>query len=727
MERAPADEGAPAGPARALELPESRSVERLVLSRGNLFLVTNSAGDIVPAGARDLGLFHEDTRYLSHLLLRCAGGPMTLLSKAVISAALAQMDMTITDREFGGLVDDPQNFLHVRRKHLIDTAELVVQIAVTNHLRKPIDLWVELSAGSDFADIFEVRGARRVRRGELLPFRRGPSELSFGYKGLDGIVYRTVCRFAPDPARIGESWARFELRLQPGESETIEAVVKPERNGIPRANELRPFDVRLHAARDEARAFVDGCTRFRVGDRLLQAALDRSIEDLYALRIHDHGRWIVGAGVPWYAAPFGRDALIAGLQTLPVAPELARETLRTLAAYQGTRDDPARDEEPGKIMHELRRGELARVGEIPHNPYYGSIDATPLFVILAGELHRWMGDQRFLHEIWPAVRRAIDWLDRGTREATEPLRYERRSPRGLVNQGWKDSSDAISYPDGQRAASPIALVEVQGYAVDAYVAAGAMARRLGDEATARAMELRAARMRDLIEQRFFLAAAGFYALAIDGEGRQVPTLSSNPGHLLFAHAVLPPRALRIAEVLLSPTMFSGFGIRTVGRGQAVYNPLSYHNGSVWPHDNALCGLGMARYGMVAGTLAILDGMRDAVAHFGHQRLPELFCGTGRGEGDVLVQYPVSCSPQAWSAGSLFMLLQGILGLWPRAEERVLLVRNPHLPEWLGEVEIEGLRIGRSEVTLRFFRRDTRCHVDVLDVTGGPLRVQIELD
>jgi glycogen debranching enzyme len=712
------------GGGRALELPVSGETEPLVLSRGNLFCVTNQRGDIAPAGARDLGLFANDTRHLSYLELFIAGGPPVALSSDTHGAANSQIDLTLTDSQFGGFLSDPQNFLHIRRKQLLD-GELVEQITLTNHLRRPVDLWIELRMAADFADVFEVRGARRKRRGTLRAPQHAGDQLIFSYQGLDGECYRTVLRFLPEPRRVGPTGPFWDLRLDPGEATVLQVVVQPLRSESASVSWV-PYDVRLGKLRDAHQAFVAQTTRVRCNNLTFEDALTGDLEDIDALRLRLGEREILGAGIPWFAAPFGRDAILTSFELLSIAPELAVETLQTLAAYQGTRFDDWREEEPGKIMHELRRGEMVRTGEIPHSPYYGSIDATPLWLMLLGETYRWQGDRALLQRLLPNAEAALAWIERRLDEGGGFVRFQRKHDKGLENQGWKDSRDGVSFPDGRLARTPIALVEVQGYAVGALDAMARVLVALGDPERASRLTARARALEQAIHHAFWVEDSRFYALALDGEDRQVPTIASNPGHLLFARAIAEEHAGRVVDVLLADELYSGFGVRTLARGQAVYNPLSYHNGSVWPHDNAICAHGAAIYGRTNAALQIFEGLYEASQHFRRGRLPELFCGLGRAEGDFLVHYPVSCSPQAWASGAFFLLLQSVLGIEPDAPRGLLHITNPRMPSFLERLQLVGLRVGDARVTLHFERHEKgRCHVDVVD-RSAPIAVHIDL-
>ncbi|HKO15413.1 MAG TPA: amylo-alpha-1,6-glucosidase, partial [Gemmatimonadaceae bacterium] len=469
------------------------------------------------------------------------------------------------------------------------------------------------------------------------------------------------------------------------------------------------------------------CSRWTSTVDVFDATLARAVDDLRALYVEIDGAEVISAGIPWYSTVFGRDSIITSLQTLPLTPRIAADTLRYLASWQGTKEDRYTEEQPGKILHELRRGELARSGEIPHVPYYGSVDATPLWVVLLHETWRWTGDLALVRELMPNALRALEWIDRyGDLDGDGFVEYASTSERGLVNQGWKDSSDGVPFPDGRLPAPPIALVEVQGYVYDARVRAAALCDVLGDAARAERLRSEAAGLRERILERFWLEEPGTFALALDRDKRPVPTVTSNAGHLLWSRVPDPARAARTAAVLLAPRMFSGWGIRTLSAAHPVYNPMSYHDGSVWPHDNALIVLGLSHYGHVREALPVVAAMQEAAAQLEFHRLPELFCGMTRGSGLQPVLYPVSCSPQAWASGAFFMFLQAVLGLLPDAPAGVLHVRDPRLPTGVDELTITGLHIGGSRVALQFRRHHDRTLANLIGVEGAPVQVRIEL-
>ena len=749
------------------QLPESTGTDKLVLKRGNLFAVTGRLGDIHPPGARDQGAYFEDTRFLSLLKLNVAGGPPVVLSTQTTAEYTSQIDLTVTSLNFGGVFADPVNFLHLRREQLIDD-HLIERLTLTNFLVRDIAYWIEYEFAADFADQFEVRGAKRRARGTYFKPLVGRDRVVLAYQGRDGVLYRSEISFplrAPDLLTPGK--ARFSFHLGPNESASLELHVVPSlhsvRSGVsvreaadanrqPGHRQIalvavepeggwaypgsdheqtpppqRRFEERMAGARREYREWSAASTVIESNEEAFNWALRQAVADLKALEIRWEGRKVISAGIPWYASPFGRDALITGFQALLINPEIAREALLFLAAHQGKRIDEFREEEPGKILHEIRRGELARTGEVPHTPYYGSIDATPLFIILFTEYLQWTDDRRTGEELLPAAEAALRWIDEyGDQDQDGFIEYERRSERGLQNQGWKDSHDGVPHLDGTAAKPPIALIEVQGYCVDARRRMARLYRQLGRREDAARCTAAAQKLTRRIDEAFWMERAGTYAIALDGQKHQVMSVTSNPGHLLFSRAVPEAKARRVARTLLSSDGFSGWGVRTLSRGQKAYNPLSYHNGTIWPHDNSLIAMGLANYGMQKQAGLLLTGAYEAARSFRHYRLPELFCGMGRGEGDLPVNYPVSCSPQAWASGAVFLMLRACLGLYPDAPRRSLRIVNPQLPPWMNEVTLSRLRIGASRVTLHFTRTGEGCFAAITETEGEPLSTRIEV-
>lgn len=747
------------------ELPESTGTDKLVLKRGNLFAVLGRLGDINPPGARDQGAYFEDTRFLSFLRLNVAGGPPVVLSTQATPEYTSQIDLTVTSQSFGGLFADPVNFIHLRREQLIDD-HLVERLTLTNFLIRDVDYWVEYEFASDFADQFEVRGARRRSRGTFFKPIVGRDRVVMAYQGRDGVLYRSEVSFplrAPDQLSPGK--ARFSFHLGPNETASLELHVIPSlhavRNGSVREAAdaarqpgyktlaiatsepaggwsypgsehdqnppgQRRFEERVSSANSDYRQWAESSTSIATNEAAFDWSLRQSVADLKALEIRWEGRKVISAGVPWYASPFGRDALITGFQALLINPEIARDALMFLAAHQGKKVDEFREEEPGKILHEIRRGELARTGEVPHTPYYGSIDSTPLFIILFTEYLQWTDDRRSGEELLPAAEAALRWIDEfGDKDHDGFIEYERRSERGLENQGWKDSRDGVPHLDGTPARPPIALVEVQGYCVDARRRMARLYRQLGRREDAARCAAAAQKLARRIDEAFWMESASTYAIALDGQKHQVMSVTSNPGHLLFSRAVPEAKARRVAKTLLSSDGYSGWGVRTLSRGQKAYNPLSYHNGTIWPHDNSLFAMGLSNYGMQKQAGLLLTGQYEAARNFRHYRLPELFCGMARNGGDLPVNYPVSCSPQAWASGAVFLMLRACLGIYPDAPRRSLKIVNPQLPHWMDEITLTRLRVGSTRVSLHFHRKGDGCFAAITETQGEPLSTRIE--
>jgi glycogen debranching enzyme len=746
----PAEAESLCGYRSARELPEATDPEKRVLKHGNLFVVTNRLGDIWPAGARDLGAYFDDTRMLSTYRLRLAGEPVVCLSSQQAREGRSQIDLTVTSMNFGGVFSDPVNFLHLRRDQLVHE-QFVERLTLTNFLVRPVDYWLELEFQCDFADVFEVRGAQRERRGTYYHPHVSTDDVRFLYFGRDHVFYEVRLSLTPAPTSLSRERARYELSLQPNETMTVEVTVSPRLRVPPVSGDSRSpltwpdpgtyfpgtrsahapsvhsFSSRAESLRTDAESWAARCTRLRTNDELFDEISEQSIADLHALVVDCGGQSVVSAGIPWYTAPFGRDAILTAFESLLVAPELARDTLAFLASHQGRARNDYREEAPGKILHEVRRGEMARAGEVPHSPYFGTADATPLWIVLLSEYLQWSGDEEFVAAHLPNADAALEWMHAdGDPDRDGFIEYERKGERGLINQGWKDSTDGVPFADGTRCEPPIALVEVQGYAADAERRLAELHRRFGNRK--RALEIgELSRQRERrIEQVFWVPQANCYGLALDRNKKLAETITSNAGHLLFSGAVSQTRANRLAKTILGPSMWTGWGIRTLATGQRVYNPLSYHNGTVWPHDNAIIAQGLSHYGRNDLASQILTGLFEAAHHFDGSRLPELYCGLERSSGAFPVPYPVACSPQAWASAALFGTLRACLGLYPDASRGLLRVVDPHLPPWLKEVELQGLRIGKTRLDLRFARAGERVFVSVQKQEGAPLQTRIEL-
>ncbi|HEX6980562.1 MAG TPA: amylo-alpha-1,6-glucosidase [Alphaproteobacteria bacterium] len=697
------DQGSPF----AISAPDTTPAYRPhVLKAGDTFLVVDPYGDIQATGPQAEGLFHTDTRFLSYLALSVNGHRLLLLSSNVTEDNLALViDLTNPDMHFEGrhLARDA---IHVLRTIVIEDGAYFETLQIRNYGCEPCAFALMLRFGADFADIFEVRGQTRPKRGRYLPEVLRPSEAVLRYQGLDGVRRETSFSFDIPPDDLTSRSASFRLSLGAGESRSLAFTVHCMPNGERRSRSTdfgqcwRNTQRRMKALRDQ-RAVI------RSSNVSFNNWLNRSSADIEMLvTMTDTGPYPY-AGIPWFSTAFGRDAIITALECLWFAPYLARGTLRFLAATQATELRPEMDAEPGKILHETRRGEMAILGEIPFGRYYGSVDATPLFVMLARAYFERTGDVRLIGDIWPNIEAALGWMtDYGDLDGDGFLEYDRRTPTGLVNQGWKDSSDSVFHADGRLGEPPIALCEVQSYAYAAWVGAAALARALGRNERANEFTARAINLRRRFEDAFWCDELGTYAIALDRDKRPCRVRSSNAGHTLLTGIASPERAAAVAATLTDPTSFSNWGIRTIATTEARYNPMSYHNGSIWPHDNALIALGFARYSLTEPLAKLVTGMFDAAMAVDLNRLPELFCGFDRRPGQGPTRYPVACLPQAWASGTVFALMGAMLGISFNPYMRQIRLTRPVLPAFLNEVEITGLTLGTASVDL-LFRRHTR--------------------
>jgi glycogen debranching enzyme len=710
---------------RAFQSFEPRKVNNLTLIDGKTFLSTTVAGDIAPSGAPDVGFFHDDTRFLSHLELRIGGHRALMLSSGTENNYNSQIELTTANITLRNSFDLPENTIHVRREQLLANEVFFDRLTFENFNLSSVDLLVELTYDADFVDVFQVRGVAREAEGQYFqPIIHG-NRLSFYYRGRDGILRFSVVEMTPAPDDLDEHIARWELKLPPLKKFSLEVTVTPFVEG--RESRATGYDhaAKLRLRRQKYTEWRNDSTHFESSQGVFDAMLNTAIGDFHALQVPDRDQRTIAAGIPWFATIFGRDSIISSYQALSLNPQLATDTLRVLARYQGTEYNDWRDEEPGKILHEFRNGELTRSGEMPFGPYYGSVDATPLFLILLSETYNWTADDELVRELLPAAYRALDWIDRyGDLDGDGLIEYQRRSPKGLFNQGWKDSWDANMRPDGSIAKPPIALVEVQGYVYDAKYRMASLLRSFGDTSRADRLKREATEMSKRLDKAFWMSGQNYYAMALDSQKKQVDVVSSNVGHLLFTRALSRERMRVVVERLMCDDMFTGWGWRTLSRAERVFNPLSYHRGSVWPHDNSLIAHGMALNEYREPALRALTSLFEAALYFRDYRLPELFCGVQRGENDQPVHYPVSCSPQAWASGAMFLILSSVLGIRPSAQRRELNIINPELPEWLGQLHIRHLRVGKSRVSLDFTRSHDRTYCNVVGITGEKLLVNV---
>jgi glycogen debranching enzyme len=688
-----------------------------VLLHGDTFAIFDRFGDIHPVGFGQQGLYRQDTRYLNRLELRLCGVRPLLLSSAVREDNLVlAVDLTNPDLESPRGRPLPRGTVHLLRTKFLLDGVCSEQIVLYNYGEAPVDIDLSIAFNADFADIFEVRGQSRPRRGVSLAPEITPAGVTLSYRGLDNIIRSAVLRGAPTEWRFTDSGLSAPIHLQPHEETTLTFTISCESNGTVHPPERH--DEGLARASNERALSPVAEIDIYTSNEQFNEWLSRSQADLNMLATATPFGYYPYAGVPWFSTVFGRDGIITAFELLWLVPALAKGVLSYLAGAQATAKDAERDAEPGKILHEIRQGEMAQLREVPFGRYYGSVDSTPLFLMLAGAYYERTGDAEFLGSIWSNIEAALEWIDRyGDLDGDGFVEYARQSETGLLQQGWKDSHDSIFHADGHFAKGPIALSEVQAYVYAARSGLVAPAKDLGQMDRAEKLRAQADQLKTKFEESFWCDDIGMYALALDGEKRQCRVRSSNAGQCLFSDIALPVRARRTTESLLSPAMFSGWGIRTIASTEKRYNPMSYHNGSVWPHDNALIAIGSLRSRDKQLALRVLSGLFDLAIFTELHRLPELICGFPRRPGKGPTLYPVACSPQAWAAGAAFLTLQACLGLSIHARESRVYLYYPALPESLEVVRVRNLRIGDASVDLVFERHAETVGVDIQRRSG----------
>lgn len=716
--------------------------QTLVLKEDDVFIVSDDNGNVSRETAE--GLYYHDTRYLSVFSLKVNGQDLELLNSSGEQNYMANLEFA---NFYFSLDDDTkvrtQTIKFERTRFILDG--LHERLKITNYNRFSVPLTVSLAISADFRDMFDLRGFTRDQFGEAQAPQWNGKELTFRYIGVDGVEMSCRVSFDREPGNVdialhsrqmvsmGEAGTiipnlvneaeaviinaplvtlTWNIEAAPQEETSLGIRIFPEQLG---QQAETSFDQEVDTLGDRYQHWDAESSQIRTNDELFNRLVSRSSHDLRVLmELAPDGSYVPDAGIPWYACPFGRDSLITALQTLMLNPGIAVGTLRFLAQHQGTKVDDWRDEQPGKIMHEIRYGEMARQGLVPHSPYYGSVDATPLFILLFAETMRWLDDDKLYEELLPSVERALAWLDKyGDPDGDGFIEYEPRSKRGILNQVWKDSADSTQFPDGTAAETPIAAVEVQGYVYAAKRGLAELFALKGRDKEAMRLEREAATLKQHFNEAFWMEEAGYYTQALDRDKKQIPTISSNVGHCLFAGIIDAEKAEKVVHRLMKPDMASGWGIRTISSSDPNYNPMSYHNGSIWPHDNSLIVAGMKRYGFHNQANEIISQMYEAGLRFRYYRLPELFCGSAR-EGRYHSrpsEYPVSCSPQAWAAGATLLFAQSMIGLQPDAAGGKLIL-SPHLPDWLNTMWLNNLRVGARRIDLLIERTASHDRVEI---------------
>jgi glycogen debranching enzyme len=721
----------------------SSIADAVVIKDENVFLVTSPDGGIPLGQGHGFGLYYHDCRYLRGYELCIANQSPTVLASTAAKGdsavlQLANQDIHTAD---GQLI--PKETIGVKWARALDgtVPELHDSFTFENFGLNDVKFPVSLTFGAQFEDIFAVRGLFSEKLGDVRKPEWKDGALVLAYDGADGRLRSATIELSPAPAKRERCGARFDITLPSRARVTLDVDIRLEdvpeagADGDPAAPPTtRPGKIlrgdRLRGTvekpGEERKQDAKMGTKVHSDSLLLNAVLERSLGDLEMLISSIDGQEFFAAGIPWFATLFGRDSIVTALQTLAYEPAIARHTARLLAHYQGDRVDDWRDEQPGKILHSLRVGEMARLGEIPHTPYYGSVDATPLFLILIGRYAAWTGDLELFDSLRDSVELALNWMSTWADKNHDGyIEYASTSDRGLINQGWKDSGDAIVDSDGHLADPPIALVEVQGYAYQARTLIADLYERTGEARRAKELRDEAAALRERFNRDFWMEEEKFYALALEKGGAQLTVISSNPGHALWAGIADDDKARAVAERLMQPDMYNGWGIRTLSHHAKRYNPVGYHLGTVWPHDNSIIAVGFRRYGFDAEAHRILSGLVQAAMHFNGYRLPELFAGFARDEYDYPVRFPVACHPQAWAAGSIPYLIEAMLGLSPDAFEKRLRVVRPLLPDFVNHLELRDLAVGTARVSLRFERTPENTTAVTVLHTEGELEVVVE--
>ena len=713
----------------------SSIADAIVIKDDNVFFIAQPDGNVPVEGGHAYGLYYHDCRFLNAYEFRIAGSLAPALGASASAGFMGQFELTNPDLHTSNDKDVKKESIGIRWQRIVDSPLLALHDSVIfeHYGRQPADFPISFTFRSAFEDLYAVKGTLQEQLGVRREHRWIDGMLHYFYEGKDAVYRSLTVHFSPPVEQTDGETAHFHVTLNPEEKKEflVSLVMRESRDAREvHAQPLKERNIKQLESerRHDAQAWMQSVTEITSDSFVLQQTMTRSLRDLRVLRSTLQGETFYAGGVPWFVTIFGRDSLITAFQMLAFDPDISAQTLRLMAKYQGNKVDEWRDEEPGKILHELRVGEAAHLGLIPHTPYYGTIDATPLFLILMGAHADWTGSPSLFHELRPNVERALDWMDRyGDRHGENFVAYDSSSTskQRLINQGWKDSGDAIVNADGSIAKAPIALVEVQGYAYRAKLAIAALFNRVGESERAAHLRHEAERLRRHFNRRFWLEDLAFYALALQGDGKPAAVVASNPGQALWSGIVDPEKAALTAKRLLAEDLFCGWGVRTLSAKERAYNPLSYHLGSVWPHDNSLIAAGLRRYGFDDEALQIFNGLSQAAIHFKAYQLPELFCGFDQREYRVPIPYPVADHPQAWASGSMPYLVSTLLGLRPEAFDRRLRIVRPMLPDSVNTLELHRLRIGHAKVDLRFERaRNGQVLVHVLN-TEGDLTVIVE--
>jgi glycogen debranching enzyme len=693
--------------------------EAVVIKNDNFYFVTTTSGKVPMSRNHGFGLYYNDCRYLNGYEFEIAGADANVLVADDTKGFAAVFELTnpeikVEEGEHIGLDD-----VGIRWERVLDAESTTMFEVFTfrNYGHYEIVLPIRLNFRAEFEDVFAIRGLLDISPGKKHQPRWVEDNLLFRYDGADGLHRSLAVHFSEAPTDVAGEEIRYDVRLKPRETRQLMLTLvvseeDTEQDVLPDATDLAHIEEIRRRMEDISKTWVDQMTYFKTASLSANRVMNRSLRDLSMLRTHLDDHEYFAAGIPWFAALFGRDAAITAIQTLAFDPQPAEETIRLLAKYQGKEKNAYRSEEPGKILHELRIGELARLGEIPHTPYYGTVDATPLFLMLLARHASWSGNLTLFHELKAQVDAALAWIwEYGDLDGDGYIEYQSISENGLVNQGWKDSGNPIVRADGSMADPPITLVEAQAYVYQALLSIANLYEIDGETERSEGLRGQAAELKARFNRDYWMDDRQFFALALEKDNRQVDSITSNVGHALWCGLIEHDKAHAVVQRLMADDMFAGWGIRTLSENNGSYNPSGYHIGSIWPFDNSIIAAGMRRYGFDAEAVKLFDGMVEAAMHFRDFRLPELFSGFSRQEFNTPVHYPVATHPQAWSAGAIPYMLDALLGFSPDACRGRLTIVRPVLPPAINRVEVRGMRVGKAILDLDF-ERTANGHVAV---------------
>ena len=690
-------------------------MESYVIKDGDIFLLIDQAGNIIKDADAQYGLYTKDTRFLNKYSLFVNNKKPIVFSFKIIENYMSEIcliNQNVRKIENAKIL--------IKRKQLISDGIVYDRISVTNSHLSSLKIKITLKIEADYLDIFQVRNyVKEKRLGTILSPRKVKNGIILGYIGKDGINRETELKILGGEGEIYKDRIEFSFKLKHKQEKELTIAIIPRIESQKLINKsIINFERARKRLKSDLKKWKENSLIINTDNDNFNWIIDRSLLDLKLLQTNLGEGFMPMAGIPWFAVPFGRDSIIASLQTLMLNTKIAQGTLKTLIHFQGKEINKDKEEEPGKIMHEIRFGELAHLNLIPHTPYYGTIDATPLFLILAVEYFHWTGDLKFIKKILPHLQTALDWIDKyGDVDHDGYVEYNPQSKRWAVNQGWKDSRDSSVHRDGSLAIPPIALVEVQGYVYQAKKGMAEIFSYLGEKDTAGKLEKEAQELKVKFNRDFWMGDRKYFAFGLDYQKKQIASITSNPGNCLYSGIIEEDKAEAVAKKLFSDELFSGWGIRTMGRKEIGYDPMSYHNGSVWPHDNSIIIAGLIRYNYWIKAIKIIDGFVKAAQYFKDNRLPELFCGFSLKEVKSLVKYPFACSPQAWSSGSIYLIIQSLLGIEADAiNDKIHL--NPILPEGINKVEVKNLKIGNNKINLVVIKENNCIKLNNIRIEGN---------